>query len=248
MHRDPRVDRRVGHPASSAAAFVFLALAGEWTAHAATWYLTGGATPGQALSGTLHTYLEPVGLVLAGLAAVASWSVWRALQRLRGVARSIEAVVRRAWRDQPRQSEPRGPGADMGRAAGWGTSRVGPARLWAALFVVQLLVYFVQENVEAHAAGFGTPGLHVLTAHCGSAVAVHAAIALLGAMVVVEIGDHWVARRQAVEVAMSAYQAVTWRRALAPVAARPRVTLLGPPLERVGRSVLSRPPPLLLSA
>jgi hypothetical protein len=239
ISRDPRRAR--------AGAFVVLALVAEWAAHAATWYLTGGATPGHALSGATHTYLGPVGLLLAGLAAAASWSVWRGLRGLVAVARSFEAAIRR-----PRRDHPGAPAGVAGSARGPGSvaaaARIGARRVWAALLCVQLVVYVVQENVEAHAAGLGTPGLHVLTAHHGSALFVHAAIALLGAMLAVELGDRWIARAHAVVVAVRAYRAVTWRRALAPAGPRHDAVVSDSPLERVGRSILSRPPPLLTSA
>ncbi|HVN51584.1 MAG TPA: hypothetical protein VMT43_09135 [Acidimicrobiales bacterium] len=233
-----------GRPrAGAAGGFVLLALVGEWVAHAATWYLTGGATPGQAFSGVAHTYLEPVGLVLVALAGLASWSVWRGLRRLVAMARSFESAVGQAWRRPPRPDMyPSVPGV-VELDDDW----VRPGHLWAALLTVQLVVYLVQENVEAHAAGFGIVGLHVLTAHHGSALAVHAAVALLASMVAVEVCDRWVERSRAVAVAARAYHAVVWRRGAGGMATAPRRTAVDRLLDRVGRSILSRPPPLLAS-
>jgi hypothetical protein len=220
---------------------VLLALVGEWVAHAATWFLTGGATPGHALSGATHTYLRPVGLALVGSAVLVSWFVWRGLQHLGAMAASFRSAARRAGR-LPSWPGSRPPGHGTAAAA---PASVRPGQLWGALLSVQLAVYLVQENVEAHAAGLATPGLHVLTAHHGSALVVHAAVALLAAMLAVEVGDRWVERRHDVAVAARAYRAVTWRRTIAPAGLRHDAVVSDSPLDRIGRSILSRPPPLL---
>ena len=222
---------------------MLLAMAGEWVAHAATWYLTGGATPGHALSGSAHTYLRPVGLGLVGLAVLASWSVWRGLQRLVEVATSLRAAARESWRQD--LSDAGGPPA--GRPVELDARWVRPGRLWSALLAVQLVVYFAQENVEARAMGFAFPGVHVLTAHHGSALAVHAMVALLAAMLAVEVCDRWRERTREVIVAAGVYRAVTWRRSAPAIAAPGWVAPVDRLLDRVGRSILSRPPPGLLS-
>jgi len=234
------MSRRGRHRAAPAGGFVLLALVGEWVAHAGTWYLTGGATPGQAFSGVTHTYLEPVGLVLVALAVVASWSVWRGLRHLVTMARSFESSVRQAWRHDLRDTTV----PLAARAAEPDSRWLRPGQLWAGLLFVQLVVYLVQENVEARAAGFGYPGLHVFTAHHGSALAVHATVALLTSMLAVEVWDRWIRRSHDVVVAARAYHAVTSRRTAIPVASPPRTTTVDRLLDRVGRSILSRPPPL----
>jgi hypothetical protein len=245
VHRDLPPPRRGPSRAAVALGFVLLALAGEWAAHAATWYLTGGATPGQALSGASHTYLGPVGLLIAGLAAGASWLVWRGLRQLVEVARAIESTVRRAWRIDPR----RGPAQVLsGAGADRDLGDLGFTRVWAVLFAVQVVVYLVQENVESRAAGYGLPGLHVITAHHGSALLAHAAIALLGAALAVEVADRWRARAREVTVAVARYRAITWRRSSEPCVPSAGRDRSATPLVLVGRSILSRPPPSSLSA
>jgi hypothetical protein len=221
-----------------------MALAGEWAGHAATWYLTGGATPGQALSGASHTYLGPVGLLIAVLAAGASWLLWRGLRRLVEAARTIQGGLRR-----PRR-------VDVRRVASERLEGVRDARdladlrftqVWAALVAVQVVVYLVQENVESRAAGYGLPGLNVLTAHHGSPLIAHAAIALLGAALAVELADRWHARSREVSVAVAAYRALASRRSSEPCVPPAALHTVPTPLVLVGRSILSRPPPSLLS-
>ncbi len=221
-----------------------LALAGEWAGHAATWYLTGGATPGQALSGASHTYLGPVGVLIAALGVGVSWLVWRGLHRLVEAARSFESAVRRVWRVDPGRRSSR---VELPVEPGYEIGDVRFSRVWAALAAVQLVVYLVQENVESSAAGRGLPGLHVLTAHHGSALAIHAAIALLGAALAAEVADRWLLRSNAVALAVSVYRALTWRRSNEPSDPPAAVPAAATPLVLVGRSILSRPPPSLLS-
>ena len=57
----------------------------------------------------------------------------------------------------------------------WRRGDVGPVA--AALLVVQLTIYLIQENLEVRASGLAWPGLRVLTAHHGSALVIHAVVA-----------------------------------------------------------------------
>ncbi len=220
--------------------FVVLVLVGEWLGHAITWFLTGGATPGLALSGATHTYLGPVGVGLAILAVAASWSVWSGLRRLGDLVRSMRSSLDRTWRLDA------GTGVDAIAAPAAPVREISWAQLWAGLAVVQLLVYLVQENVEARAAGFAAPGLHVLTAHHGSAVAIHAAIALLGAALAVEVADRWASTSRAVVQVIKLYRALTARRTDGVTPWIPRAVPAGSPVARFGRSFLPRPPPLTI--
>jgi len=242
VHRDPSPARHLVRRRALAAGFVVLALAGEWVGHAATWYLTGGATPGQALAGTAHRYLGPVGVVIALVAMAASWLVWRGLRRLAALARSFDLAGRRAWREGAHPVAP----VVSPREAAHAAAELGFSRLWIALAAVQIVVYLVQENLEVRLAGHGWLGLQAVTAHHGSAIAIHAAIALLGAALAVEVSDRWRFRTQVATVAIAAYRALTWRRA-SRVGPLPRPRPSTPPLLLVGRSILSRPPPSLQS-
>ncbi len=220
-------------------AFVLLALVGEWVGHAATWYLTGGASAGRALSGAMHTYLEPVGAALAGLALLASWLGWRGARHLARLARSSRVAVRRAWRAGAAVDP------DLERAARepLGPDRIEPLRLWLALVVVQLLLYFTQENLEARAAGLAWPGLRVLTAHHGSALLIHAVVALAIAAVAVEVVDRTARRRRAVRGVVRLYGALVARRRTLTAPVGPIQAATPSTRQRLGHALLSRPPP-----
>jgi hypothetical protein len=237
------VHQRVGSlrrgPIAIGAGFVLLALVGEWVGHAATWYLTGGASPGQALSGSMHTYLEPVGAALAAMALLVSWLVWRGVRHMARLARSTRAAIRRAWRaDTVVEPELGRAGREPAAATG-----VAPARLWLALVVVQLLLYFFQENLEARAAGLAWPGLRVLTAHHGSALLIHAVVALAIAALAVEVIDRSIQRGQDAVRVVRLYRALIARRSgpVAPIA--PIQVTTSSPRMRFGHALLSRPPP-----
>ncbi len=198
-----------------------VALVAEWWGHALTWWWTGGADPGRALSGSMHAYLQPLGITL-GVAAVASaWMVVHTLgsladqaghlrQRLAAGGRGVPAVGTVAV-DGAVGGAPDGSGPSAGRrarSAPTSPPNRPPTSLWparvarlaAGLLAIQLVVYFVQENLEVRAAGLPWPGLRVLTAHHGSALVVHTGVALVAALVVVAVstrlaaGDARVAR------------------------------------------------------
>jgi hypothetical protein len=102
----------------------------------------------------------------------------------------------------------------------------------------------VQENIEAWIAGYGVLGLHVLTAHHGSAVVIHGAIALLAAALAVEVTDRWSSTSHAAVHAANLYGALTARRSTSPVPSAPHPVAAASPLARLGWAFLPRPPPL----
>jgi hypothetical protein len=216
--------------------FVVLALAAEWLGHATTWFVVGGCSPGRALSGPLHAYLGPVGLLLVGLALVASWATWRGLRRLGAVA----AWARRAVR--PGQPAPPGAASDL--ASPGREPLPGPMRLWLALASVQVVVFLAQENLEARLVGLRSPGLHVLTAHLGAPVVIELVLALAATALATEVLDRWARHERHAAVAVARCRALFSRRA----AAGPRGSVVAPepPAIRFGRSFLPRPPPLSL--
>jgi hypothetical protein len=178
-----------------------VALAAEWLGHAVTWWLTGGAEPGHALSGSLHAYLQPLGVTLGLAAVVATWLVVDTARRLSRHARRLRATLTQGWRLDAAPDDPLA--AALGDRRFDPSCSPGPAQLGAGavvgrasiLFAVQVIVYLVQENVEARAVGLGWPGLHVLSAHHGSALMVHAAVALAAATVLVMVSGRLIRRR-----------------------------------------------------
>ena len=240
--------------------FAAVALGAEWLGHAGTWWLTGGVGPGHALSGSVHAYLGPIGVVLALVAVATAVVVLQALRALAARAERLRAAVGSAWRvptggspDAAPVSDRFSTGARPGRPgrAGRAGRRVGGlaevGRLAGALLGVQLTVYLIQENLEVRAAGLGWPGLHVLSAHHGSAVAVHAAVALVAAWSAVAVLGRWVDRRATVARIAALYRALVaprGRRGLpAGLGTAPAPVRLWP----LGDALWPRPPPRFAS-
>ena len=219
-----------------------VALAAEWLGHAGTWWLTGGAEPGHALSGSLHAYLRPLGLTLGLAALVATWLVAGAARRLARRAGVLRTNVTAAWRVDrvwPLELPPIGPPPAPGPVSLELGDVVG---LGSILFAVQVIVYLIQENVEARAVGLGWPGVHVLSAHHGSALLVHAIVALAVAAVVAVVTRR-LARRGAVvaRLAALATRMRERRRRVGPGGSRPVLAWTG--CWPLAAALDPRPPP-----
>ena len=217
--------------------FVTLALVGEWLGHAGSWWLSGGVGPGRALSGPMHAYLGPVGLLLALLAVATSGLIWWALTQLNLATQSLRAALGRAWRRDPVLDER---ARSLARSAP--PRQAGVARLWLALASVQVVVYVAQETLELHLLGRSGGGLHVVAVHHGLPLAVHATVALAAAVLAALVADIW--RAQAERAAEVARLFVR----LSPPAPLPdrapsSAPWARPPLGRFGLSLAARPPP-----
>ncbi len=218
--------------------FIALALLGEWLGHAGSWWLSGGVGPGRALSGPMHTYLGPVGVVLAVVAVTMSGLVWAGLARLSRGTRSLHRALSQAWRSDPAvHHQARALARPSAHAR-----RAGPLRIWTALASVQLVLYLVQENLELRLLGLPGGGLHVLSVHLGLPVIVHGAVAFGATVIAVLIVDWWderVARasgiaRLFVRLVAPRPAAMSWPGDRTPPAA---------PCARFGLSFAARPPP-----
>jgi hypothetical protein len=126
--------------------------------------------------------------------------------------------------------------ADIARTArSWRVSE-----LVAVMWVTQCGLYLVQENLEAHIARRGLPGLSVL----GGA---HALVPLVHlAVVAVLVAVLWLARRQVTRLAQVVWLAEARLRCVPRTAATvapgpPERTLT--PIDRWGTQLWSRPPP-----
>lgn len=115
--------------------------------------------------------------------------------------------------------------------------------LLSLVWVLQLVLYVVQENAELRALGLHQPVLGVLTGTHEWAAAVHLLVA------VVLVGAVWLSRRPVAELARLVREVVAWL-----VAGRRRIAVPHPalsatrsrtPAERFGRHLWSRPPPAL---
>lgn len=204
------------------------ALAGAWLAHlleyARVWGWDGFSS---SASRQVHTYLGPVGVVLVALAFVGVHIGLRSFRRLeRLVAGLSDGSV------------------DTRQAAARARQFTIPiTSLLSLVWVLQLVLYVVQENAELRALGVRQPVLSVVTGTHEWAAAVHLVVALL------LVGALWLTHRPVAELARLIREVVAWlvagaRRVREPLRPATR-TRSWTPAERFGRHVWSRPPPAL---
>jgi hypothetical protein len=217
---------------------VVLALAGLFIGHTLE-YLRVWGTAGVVASMTnpVHAYMLPVGGVLVVLSAVFALRLARAWRTLNDRLDSAAASMRSIWRGRSQTAvaarPPSTPGARL-------------IAIWLPLAAAQIALYLVQENVEAVASSRPAPGLGAITGIHWAAPLVHLYVALLLACAVRICQVLFHRREVVVERVEALLRAMVRRRqAVAPRIAQAFARSVSP-LERVGRHLWRRPPPLLL--
>jgi hypothetical protein len=222
----------------AASGSVLLALVGLFIGHTLEYLRVWGAAGVVAsLTNPVHAYMLPVGGVLALLSAVFAFRLSRAWRTLNDRLDSAAASLRRIWRGRSEVTvEPRPRSTP-------GTRLVA---IWLPLAAAQIALYLVQENVEAVASSHPAPGLAAITGIHWAAPFVHLYVALLLACVV-RICQVLLHRREVIVERVEALlrSMVRRRHTVAPRIDRARTRSVSP-LERVGRHLWRRPPPLLL--
>jgi hypothetical protein len=223
-----------------AAGSVLLAFIGLWVGHTLEYLrVWGGDGLVSSMTNPVHAYMLPLAgalVVLSALFALRLWCAWQALNtRLEQAAMRL----RRVWRGGVE------PVAD--------TARVRPSpgahllAIWLPLAAAQIVLYVVQENVEAIAGAKPAPGLGVITGIHWAAPLVHLYVALLLACGT-RICQILLHRRTIVVERIEALvrAAIRRRRAVPkPVSVAHEVEALSL-FDRLGRDLWRRPPPLLL--
>jgi hypothetical protein len=217
---------------------VLLALVGLFIGHTLEYLRVWGAAGVVAsMTNPVHAYMLPVGGILVLLSAIFAFRLARAWQSLNDRLDSAAAGLRRVWRGR---SETAAAPALRSTA---GTRLVA---IWLPLAAAQIALYLVQENVEALASSHPPPGLGAITGIHWAAPFVHLYVALLLACLV-RICQVVLHRREVVVERVEALvRAIVRRRGtVAPIVSRPFARPVSP-IERVGRHLWRRPPPLLL--
>ena len=231
-------DRRARVAASGA---VLLALVGLFLGHTLEYLrVWGSAGVVGSITNPVHAYMLPVAGVLVVLSALLALRLARAWQALNDRLDRASAGVRRMWRGQadavtvepaPRSS----PAARL-------------TALWLPLAAAQIVLYVLQENVEALARGQAAPGWGAITGIHWAAPFVHLYVALLLACGV-RICQILFRRREAiVEQAEALLRAIVRRREHPAAGTGLPATQHISPLDLLGRHLWRRPPPLLLDA
>lgn len=217
---------------------VVLALVGLFIGHTLE-YLRVWGTAGVVASMTnpVHAYMLPVGGVLVVLSAVFALRLARAWRGLNHRLDSAAAGMRSIWRGRSQGTvAPRPPSTP-------GTRLIA---IWLPLAAAQIALYLVQENVEAVASSRPAPGLGAITGIHWAAPLVHLYVALLLACAVRICQVLFRRREMVVEHVEALLRAMVRRRhTVAPRIAQAFARSVSP-LERVGRHLWRRPPPLLL--
>jgi hypothetical protein len=213
-----------------------LALVGTWMGHSLEYVRVGGrAGLRTELIGSVHAYMLPVGAMLVGLAVADAMGWWRAWHVLGRGLDAARAALTEAFRGHPTAPQPAG-------------VVPSPAARWGALVLLltglQLGLYVLQENLEAMAAGRAEPGVRVLLGVHAMAPLLHLGVAALLAALVTT-ADRLVALRAhrlgGVRRLLRVLLASSTRNVVSPRSAalwRPS------PLDRIGRQLWRRPPPL----
>jgi len=218
---------------------VLLAFAGLWIAHTLEYLrVWGAAGVVGSITNPIHAYMLPllgVLVVLGALYGLRLWRAWRALnRRLERALLGLRAV----WRGR----DAKVPGAP---AAPSPVARL--AAIWLPLAGAQIVLYLIQENVEAIARAQAAPGFGAITGIHWAAPLVHLYVSLLLACGT-RICQVLLHRRAVVVARVEVILRIAVRRrrsAHPPAVARPDSPSVSP-LDRVGRHLWRRPPPLPL--
>jgi hypothetical protein len=206
------------------------ALAGAWLAHILEYVRAWGWDGfSSSASRQVHTYMGPVGL---GLVALAFVGVQLGLRSFRRLERLLAGLSDGS--------------VDVREAAARSRQFTLPiTSLLSLVWVLQLVLYVVQENAELRALGMHQPVLSVVTGGHQWAAAVHLLVA------VVLVGALWLVHRPVAELVRLVREVVAWLVARRRPAPAPRSsaqsTRSWTPAERFGRHVWSRPPPALVA-
>lgn len=225
---------------AAAAGGVLLAFIGLWIGHTLE-YLRVWGTAGLVASITnpVHAYMLPLAALLVVLSALFGIRLCRTWQLLNARLDRAAMGLRRIWRGHATDI----PAAPIGSSTG---ARL--VAIWLPLAAAQIVLYLVQENIEAIAAGQPAPGWGAITGVHWAAPLVHLYVALVLAcgVRIFQVLRH----RRAVVVerveALLRAAARRWFSAPANVASPARRS--ASPLDRLGLHIWRRPPPLLVEA
>jgi hypothetical protein len=231
-HRQARV---------AASGGVLLALVGLFITHTLEYLrVWGPAGVVGSMTNPVHAYMLPVAGALLVLSGFFAFRLARAWQVLNERLDTAAAGVRRIWRGRAE--------AMPGPAATGSSPGTRLVAIWLPLAAVQIALYLVQENVEAVARSQPAPGLGAITGIHWAAPLVHLYVSLLLACLI-RICQILFRRREAVVERVEALlrAVIRRRRSRAVVTFRPTSRGVAP-LERLGRHLWRRPPPLLLDS
>jgi heme exporter protein D len=223
----------------TAAGITLLPFLGVWLGHTAEYVRVHGAVGMRAeLTGSVHGYMLPAGILLSVLAAAAGLRCAQVWWELGLRLRAARDAVARAWRGRtgPVPAPP-----PLGEGLRFGPLLLGLAPL-------QLVLYVLQENLEAWRAGVAAPGLGAIAGVHRAAPLVHLAVAACLVAVVLLLQHALLRRGRAVIACRRLARVLLAALVRSQQAPRPRSSRSGSPRDRWGLHLLRRPPPVTLPA
>jgi hypothetical protein len=224
---------------AAASGSVLLAFAGLWVAHTLEYLrVWGAAGVVGSITNPVHAYMLPLLAVLVVLGALYGLRLWRAWQAMNHRLDRAMLGLRSVWRGQDAR-------VSDGPPASSPVARL--AAIWLPLAGAQIVLYLIQENVEAIARAQPAPGFGAITGIHWAAPLVHLYVSLLLACGT-RICQVLLHRRAVVVARVEALLRIAVRRRRA---AHPSVVARADgsptsPLDRLGRHLWRRPPPLPL--
>jgi hypothetical protein len=231
-----------GRVRAAASGSVLLAFVGLWLGHSLEYLRVWGvAGIVESMTNPVHAYMLPLAGVLVVLSALFGLRLWRAWHALTDRLDRAARGLRRAWRGHA-VSAPNAPVPEPSPVA-----RL--AAIWLPLAGAQIVLYLIQENVEAIVRSQPAPGIGAITGIHWAAPFVHLYVALVLACGT-RICQILLRRRSAVVERVEALLrlAIRRRRSAAPAARATASRHPVSPLDQLGRHLWRRPPPLLLAA
>ena len=219
---------------------MLLAFIGLWIAHGLEYLRVWGAAGiVGSITNPVHAYMLPLLGVLGILGALYGLRLWRAWQALNDRLERALLGLRSVWR---------GKDAAVSATSPLSSPVARLAAIWLPLAGAQIVLYLIQENVEAIARAQPAPGLGAITGIHWAAPLVHLYVSFLLACGT-RICQVLLHRREVVVARVEALLrvAVQRRRSAPPQVVASAHNPISSPLDRLGRHLWRRPPPLLLA-
>lgn len=216
-------------------AFVVLAVVGTWLGHAIEYSRVAGLRGlVDGLAGPLHTYMVPAGAVIAVLTFCVASEFALAARRMRQRRSELQTHLTDALRGRRKELARALPPASAPQLSG--------RAILAALTSLQLILYVLQENIEAAAAGASTPGFGAVTGTHWAAPLVHFAVAGLLSLIVVGVRRGFAARLRAIATLSSVLDVLLRLLRASTAQPRPSTATAATPAWLTAARVLRGPP------
>jgi hypothetical protein len=216
--------------------FVILAVVGTWLGHGIEYARVAGLRGlVDGLAGPLHTYMVPAGAVIAILTFCVASDCALAARGIRQRRRDLQNRLASAFRGRRIALAAAAPPPAIAR-------QLSCRAMLAALASLQLILYLLQENIEAVVAGSTTPGFGAVSGTHWAAPLVHLAVASVLSLVVIAIRRSLTTRLRAIAALVSLLDVLLQRLGASTKLPRPTTAPSGAPAWLTAARVTRGPP------